>query len=422
MARKRRAGLAVALASGMSVVSCGAGGSQAQSSLTKPTIAQPTITQPSMPLPSADHHVRPPSDSATRAPSWADVFEEVNSGVVRIAVTACGGGAGSGSGFLVGPDLVATASHVVENTTSLSVRAGAQVRAAEILGMEPDVDVAIVRLDRPIDGHVFDWASANAQVGDDIAAIGYPLGQPLAMTRGAVTALDRRIEVDGVDRRNLVQTDAAINPGNSGGPLITPNGDAAGIVSAGSDAPGDAYAVGRDAAREVLNAWAAENLGIPSMHCDLGEEREDSQRLIPLMVEVTSTHPEAPSMAQTFQRYGDAVNSGDYYTAYNLLTPSARASSGTLMGYSEKLASSYLTAIDIIDVAAVDATTDDVEVAITTEQDAGVGSAGQTCSQWWVSYRMVLDAGFWQIDRATRLAEPVACAEGRLVGGADPTG
>jgi serine protease Do len=297
----------------------------------------------------------------------------------------------------------------VENTTSLSVRVGAQVRNAEILGMEPDVDVAIVRLDRAVDGHVFDWAAANPQVGHDIAAVGYPLGQPIAMTRGAVTALNRRIEVEGVDRRGLVQTDAAINPGNSGGPLITPDGDAAGIVSAGSDAPGDAYAVSQDAARGLLDAWEVENLGIPSVRCDSAGERDDLQR-IPLDVTVTSEHPEAPSMAQTFQRYGDAVNSGDYATAYNLLTPSVRADSGILEEYGQELATSYWRAIDIIDVAAVDTTTDDVEVAFTTEQDPGFGPAGQTCSQWRVSYRMVLDAGFWQIDRASLLADPVPCA------------
>ena len=388
MSHKTFAGFAFALALGISVASCGADGSRAQSSPTRTILAQPPT-----PPPSADTPDLTFSQPSNPAPSWSEVFEEINIGVVRIAVTTCDGKDPTGSGFLVGPDLVATASHVVENTTSLSVRAGAQVRNAEILSIEPDVDVAIVRLDRAVDGHVFDWAAVNPQVGDDIAAIGYPLGQPIAMTRGAVTALNRRIEVEGVDRRGLVQTDAAINPGNSGGPLITLDGDAAGIVSAGSDAPGDAYAVSQDAARGLLDAWEVENLGIPSGRCDSAGERYDLQRT-PLDVTVTSEHPEGPSMAQTFQRYGDAMNSGDYATAYNLLTPSVRADSGALEEYGQELATSYWRAIDIIDVAAVDTTTDDVEVAFTTEQDPGFGPAGQTCSQWRVSYRMVLDAGF----------------------------
>ena len=115
-------------------------------------------------------------------------------------------------------------------------------------------------------------------------------------------------------------------------------------------------------------------------------------------------------MAQTFRLYADAINVGDYYTAYNLLTPSVPATSGTVEEYGEKLSTSFWTAVEIVDVAAVDATTDDVEVRFTTEQDAAAGAGGQTCSDWWVSYRMVLDAGFWQIDRARRLAEPSPCA------------
>ena len=405
MVHRTLPGFVFALALGMSVVSCGAEESRAHSS-PSPTF----IVQRPASLPPADTQRATLPDPPDRGPSWSEVFAEINTGVVRIAVTTCDGKDPSGSGFLVGADLVATASHVVEGARSLSVRAGAQVRKAEILGMEPDVDVAIVRLDRAVDGHVFDWAAANPRVGDDIAAVGYPLGKPISMTRGAVTALDRRIEVDGVDRRGLVQTDAAINPGNSGGPLITPDGDAAGIVSAGSDAPGDAYAVGQDAARELLDAWEVENLGISSARCDNAGGSNYFERPIPFDVTMTSKHPEAPSMAATFQRYGDAVNSGDYETAYNLLTPSVRTDAGTLEEYSQQLATSYWTAIEIVDVAAVDATTDDVEVTFTTEQDPDFGPAGQTCSQWWVSYRMVLDAGFWQIDRASPLADPVACS------------
>ena len=127
------------------------------------------------------------------------------------------------------------------------------------------------------------------------------------MTRGAVTALDRRLDVAGLDLRGLVQTDAAINPGNSGGPLITPGGEAAGIVSAASNAPGDAYAVSQDAAREALDAWETESLGVPAARCAAAPERYESDDAILLNVEVNSAHPEAPSMAQTFQLYGDAI-------------------------------------------------------------------------------------------------------------------
>src|SRR5687767_3669282 len=125
MSHKTLAGFAFALALGISVVSCGADGSRAQSSPPRAILAQPPT-----PPPSADTPDLTFSQPSNPAPSWSEVFEEINSGVVRIAVTTCDGKDPTGSGFLVGPDLVATASHVVENATSLSVRAGAQVRNA----------------------------------------------------------------------------------------------------------------------------------------------------------------------------------------------------------------------------------------------------------------------------------------------------
>lgn len=358
---------------------------------------------PASPLP---EQTASPTPSATPA-SWSDMYDEVNSGVVRIAALGCGE-QWSGSGFLVAEDLVATASHVAEGATSMSVRAGDEVRGAEVAGMDPRTDVALLRLDSSVRGHVFDWAPDAPRVGDDVAALGFPRGRPLAMTKGAVTALDRRIDVDGQDRFGLVQTDAAVNPGNSGGPLMTLAGQAAGVVSAGSDAPGDAYAVSPATAQEAVERWAVGDGSVTDVECPADEER-DSPR-VPVDVVVTSDHPEAAALAETFRIHAEAINEGEYSVAFELLTPSVRERMGSVEHYAGQLATSFWTSIEVVDVVAETATQDRVELRFRTVQEAEYGHDGQTCSDWHNDYAVALDAGFWQIDESTMITEPVDCS------------
>jgi S1-C subfamily serine protease len=96
-------------------------------------------------------------------------------------------------------------------------------------------------------------------LGEDVGAIGFPLGLPLTVTKGSVSGFDRIIPIDGVKRRHLVQTDAAVNPGNSGGPLLSQEtGQVVGLVDLGSNvANGIAFAVGANVAAPLFRAWAA---------------------------------------------------------------------------------------------------------------------------------------------------------------------
>lgn len=361
--------------------------------------------------PDAGRQPAPTNTEATERPAeptFSDAYEKTNSGVVRIASVRCQGQS-VGSGFLLGRDLVLTAAHVVDGSSSLSVRAGKQVTGAELVGIDDEIDVALLRLESPVDGHVFEWAVADPRVGDSVAAIGYPLGQPLTMTQGSVTALNRRIEVEGAERRNLVQTDAAINPGNSGGPLITVDGAAAGVVSAGSNAAGDAYAIDRSSAQGVVKKWLTSSDGSDPQTCPSDERRVDTDAA-PLQVVVSSDHPEAPSLAQTFRLHAEAINEGAYQIAFSLLTPSVRDRIGTLEEYSESLASSYWRSLDLAKVTVIDERTDDVELRFRTVQDSDDGFERQSCSDWRINYRMILDSGFWQIDRAKRLGAPTDCS------------
>ena len=94
-------------------------------------------------------------------------------------------------------------------------------------------------------------------MGEAVAALGYPAGLPLSVTRGSVSGINRSIRINGVTRRGLVQTDAAVNHGNSGGPLLSvETGALLGLVDLGStQLNGIAFAVSAQVAKPLLTAW-----------------------------------------------------------------------------------------------------------------------------------------------------------------------
>jgi hypothetical protein len=96
--------------------------------------------------------------------------------------------------------------------------------------------------------------------------MGFPLGMPLSVNPGIVSGTDRTVPIDGIKRRDLVQTDASLNPGNSGGPLIDlDSGRVVGLVDLKNvEASGISYAVSAQVAAPLLDAWkAAPQAGAP---------------------------------------------------------------------------------------------------------------------------------------------------------------
>ena len=142
--------------------------------------------------------------------------------------------ASSGSGFIISTDgYIVTNYHVVQGATTLTVTLyNGEEYDATVVGYEASNDVALLKIDATDLTAVTVGDSDALQVGDQVLAIGNPLGElTFTMTGGYISALDREINTDGTPL-NMMQTDVAINSGNSGGPLFDMNGQVVGITTA----------------------------------------------------------------------------------------------------------------------------------------------------------------------------------------------
>jgi Do/DeqQ family serine protease len=140
---------------------------------------------------------------------------------------------GLGSGVIVSPSgYILTNNHVVEGADEIEVVLNdSRSTRAKIIGTDPDTDLAILKIELDKLPVIVLGNSDNAQVGDQVLAIGNPFGVGQTVTSGIVSALGRnQLGINTFE--NFIQTDAAINPGNSGGALVDTNGNLLGINTA----------------------------------------------------------------------------------------------------------------------------------------------------------------------------------------------
>ncbi|MEO3811622.1 trypsin-like peptidase domain-containing protein [Sphaerisporangium sp. B11E5] len=165
---------------------------------------------------------------------------------------------GRGSGFVID-----TAGHILTNAHV--VAGGSEVTAvlhdgrrvtARVVGAEDDDDLAVLAVDGvPGLGPAVLGRSGDVAVGDQVLAVGSPLGLSGTVTAGIVSAVDRVVPLSN-GRLRAVQTDASINPGNSGGPLVNARGEVIGVNTAilsrrGGGSTGIGFAIPIDRAASV---------------------------------------------------------------------------------------------------------------------------------------------------------------------------
>ncbi|MFC7406997.1 trypsin-like peptidase domain-containing protein [Georgenia alba] len=193
--------------------------------------------------------------STTDDPDWANVAAAVRPSVVAIQVQAPGG-SGLGSGVVLDEDgNILTNNHVVSAAQNggqivVTLSDGRQY-PAEVAGTDAATDLAVLTLQDPPDDltPATIGSSDDVVVGDQVMAVGNPIGLSDTVTTGIVSALDRPVATASAEQQmpgqqvesvvtNAIQVDAAINPGNSGGPLFDATGRVIGITSSNAGVPG----------------------------------------------------------------------------------------------------------------------------------------------------------------------------------------
>jgi serine protease Do len=210
-----------------------------------------------------------PADTPTPEGQGVSTLEDVQSAVIQIEAQGSFvdpevglqlNAAGRGSGFIIDPSGIAvTNNHVVTGAALLQVWVGGEdePRNARVLGVSECSDLAVIDIDG--EGYpTFQWYDGDINVGLDVYAAGFPLGDPeFTLTRGIVSKAETSGETNWASVDTVIEHDASINPGNSGGPLVDANGQVVGVNYAGASDVNQYFAIARDEAIRVIEQLRA---------------------------------------------------------------------------------------------------------------------------------------------------------------------
>ncbi|WP_129632475.1 S1C family serine protease [Candidatus Oscillochloris fontis] len=195
-----------------------------QRNLSSQTVSSPTITVAPVAMQNSSQ-TAPVVSSSSEA--MVNAVQQVAPAVVTV-LSMSRQGNGSGSGVIISEQgYILTNNHVVENARSLAVVLNDGTRRdATLIGTDAMNDIAIIQIEGDLPAVAQIGDAAALQPGEQVLAIGSPLGDfRNTVTAGVVSALNRSVG----SMEGLIQTDTAINSGNSGGPLINLRGEVVGI-------------------------------------------------------------------------------------------------------------------------------------------------------------------------------------------------
>ncbi|WP_138755820.1 S1C family serine protease [Paenibacillus sinopodophylli] len=241
-----------------------------------------------------------------------------------------------GSGFLYNleGDLITNA-HVVAGSRGVKIKmADARELTGEVIGISSETDIAVVRVPALSGTEPLQLLrQEKAEVGDEVLAVGSPLGFQNTVTTGIISGLGRSFEIEPYLYSDLYQISAPIAPGNSGGPLVNQKtGEVLGINSAGYEQGSIGFSIPIANVIELAESWS----------------KEPMAELPELEVADETVNMESESKVEEFAGYlvthfYDSLNNADYVYAYSLLGGNWK--SGTSY---EKFREGYLGTLNVV--------------------------------------------------------------------------
>ncbi|TQD39158.1 S1C family serine protease [Haloflavibacter putidus] len=165
---------------------------------------------------------------------------------------------GAGSGVIITPDgYIVTNNHVIKDANEIQITLNNNITyKAELVGVDPQADIALLKIDAKDLDYIPFGDSDNVKIGDWALAVGNPFNLTSTVTAGIISAKGRDLNEGDARMQSFIQTDAAINPGNSGGALVNTNGELIGINTAITSQTGSyigyGFAVPSNNARKIV--------------------------------------------------------------------------------------------------------------------------------------------------------------------------
>ena len=262
------------------------------------------------------------TSSASASMSLQDIYNMVSPAVVGITTYQNGEEYSWGTGIVFTADgYIVTNEHVLESTDSAVITfSDGTEYTAKLVGSDEETDIAVLKIDAAGLVYARFADSSVCRVGDNVVAIGNPLGKEYSgtMTNGIVSAIERSVTYNG-HSMTLMQTNAALNEGNSGGPLINAYGQVVGItnmkiMSAYTSVEGIGFAIPTSVIQNAVDQIIAYGtvLGEPTIGITAGGVSEEAMELYSLPAGIFVSQVETGSDA-----YAQGVQVGDVITAVN---------------------------------------------------------------------------------------------------------
>ncbi|KKI88684.1 hypothetical protein WQ54_29665 [Bacillus sp. SA1-12] len=240
-------------------------------------------------------------------PDLKEIIREAQKKVVMVELDD--GSVGSGFLYNNKGDIITNA-HVINGSKSVKIRTtDAKGFEGRVIGMSTETDVAVVRVDGLKETEPLPLSpSLKLEIGDEILALGSPLGFQNTVTTGIISGTDRELHVDPYVYENVYQISAPIAPGNSGGPLIDrQTGMVVGINSARIEQGNIGFSIPMNSVLPLVNSWSEtpmKNLPAPSK-ADVSAEINENEML------------ETSDYLVTY--FIESIHYRDFVTAYSLL-------------------------------------------------------------------------------------------------------